>query len=216
MAQQRTKWWIPIFSGVVFAAFAVILIVPASRAVFQGASDAHPYLMGFIKFALLATVGELLSTSLKAHRWAAPVKVPGRFVIWGLIGVWITYMMKIYFSGVTALMATGLLPGGESVFLRALFTSMTMNLTFGPTFMALHKCTDQWLELRAAGEKKAGLRKIMERIDWHGFASFTLLRVVPLFWIPAHTITFLLPSSYQVFMAAALSVALGILLSLRK
>ena len=37
---------------------------------------------------------------------------------------------------------------------------------------------------------------------------------MPLFWIPAHTVTFMLPSEYQVMMAAALSVALGIFLSL--
>ena len=216
MTAHRIRWWIPVFSTAVLAAFAVILLIPASRSGFQNISDTHPYMMGFIKFALLATVGELLSASLKAHWWSAPVKVPGRMVIWGLIGVWITYMMKIYFSGVTALMASGLLPGGESVFLRALFTSMTMNLTFGPTFMAVHKCTDKWLELRAEGEKKPGLKKIIGGIDWHGFVSFTLFRVVPLFWIPAHTITFLLPSSYQVIMAAALSIALGIFLSLKK
>lgn len=217
MSKSIRNLWIPIFSAIVLVSFVVILIVPASREVFSGVSDAHPYIMGFIKFALLATVGELLSTSLRNKRWSAPVKVPVRLLIWGLIGVWITYMMKIFPNGVSALMASGLLPGGDSTFLRALFTSMTMNLTFGPTFMAVHKCTDKWLELRAAnGGKAGGLRPVIEGIDWHGFVTFTLFKTVPLFWIPAHTITFLLPSSYQVIMAAALSVALGIFLSLRK
>lgn len=217
MSKSIRNLWIPIFSTFVLVGFVVILIIPASREVFSGVSDAHPYIMGFIKFALLATVGELLSTSLRNKRWSAPVKVPARLLIWGLIGVWITYMMKIFPNGVSALMASGLLPGGDSTFLRALFTSMTMNLTFGPTFMAVHKCTDKWLELRAAnGGKAGGLRPVIEGIDWHGFVTFTLFKTVPLFWIPAHTITFLLPSSYQVIMAAALSVALGIFLSLRK
>ena len=125
-------------------------------------------------------------------------------------------MMKIYPNGVSALMTSGLLPGENSVFLRALFTSITMNLTFGPTFMAVHKCTDKWLELRAEKKGKVGLRNIITGIDWYGFVSFTLFKTVPLFWIPAHTITFLLPSSYQVIMAASLSVALGIFLSLKK
>ena len=40
------------------------------------------------------------------------------------------------------------------------------------------------------------------------------LKTVPLFWIPMHTVTFLLPAEYQVMMAAALSVALGVILSL--
>ncbi len=53
-------------------------------------------------------------------------------------------------------------------------------------------------------------------MDWHGFVSFTLFKTIPLFWIPAHTLTFLLPPEYQVIAAAALSIALGIILSLRK
>ena len=44
--------------------------------------------------------------------------------------------------------------------------------------------------------------------------GFTILKTVPIFWIPAHTVTFLLPSEYQVITAAALSVALGVILSL--
>lgn len=216
MSKCFNRWWIPLSSAIVIIAFALILIIPVSRNAFQNISDSHPYVMGFIKFGLLATVGELLSTSLRAKCWTAPVYVPARIVIWGIIGIWITYMMKIYPNGVSALMTSGLLPGENSVFLRALFTSITMNLTFGPTFMAVHKCTDKWLELRAEKKGKVGLCNIITGIDWYGFVSFTLFKTVPLFWIPAHTITFLLPSSYQVIMAASLSVALGIFLSLKK
>ena len=216
MSNRLKCLWIPAFSAVIVITFALILIIPASRIALQGVSDTHPYIMGFIKFGLLATVGELISTSLRAKRWSAPVYVPARILIWGIIGVWITYMMKIFPNGVSALMGSGLLPGGDSVFLRALFTSMTMNLTFGPTFMAVHKCTDKWLELRAQKKGRVGLKNIITGIDWYGFVTFTLFKTVPLFWIPAHTITFLLPSSYQVIMAASLSVALGIFLSLKK
>ena len=53
-------------------------------------------------------------------------------------------------------------------------------------------------------------------VDWTKFVSFTLFKTVPLFWIPAHTVTFLLPQEYQVMMAASLSVALGIILNLGK
>ena len=60
----------------------------------------------------------------------------------------------------------------------------------------------------------AGARRVAAAIDWSAFVGFTLLKTVPLFWIPAHTVTFMLPSEYQVMMAAALSVALGVFLSL--
>ena len=95
---------------------------------------------------------------------------------------------------------------------RALYTSVMMNTTFGPTFMAIHKCTDKVLELKAE-KQKAKLDAVIGGIDWTKFVSFTIFKTVPLFWIPAHTVTFLLPSEYQVMMAAALSVALGIILS---
>ena len=82
--------------------------------------------------------------------------------------------------------------------------------------MALHKCSDTYLDIRAAGKRKISLANVIHKVDWEKFASFTLLRTVPLFWIPAHTLTFMLPAEYQVAMAAALSVALGIILNLKR
>ncbi len=200
--------------------FAAILIIPASREVFKTLSNTHPYLMGFAKFALLATAGELLAVRLAKKEWMLPSYVWARFLIWGIIGVWITYMMKIFGAGVGALMASGLLPNPEHAllnsFLKAFFISATMNLSFGPTFMALHKYSDTYLDIRATGKRKITLANVIHKVDWEKFASFTLLKTVPLFWIPAHTITFMLPAEYQVAMAAALSVALGIILNLKR
>lgn len=198
--------------------FAAILVIPASRAVFiQLSSDVKTkYFMGFIKFAVLATAGELLSTRLAKKEWALPPKVIARFVVWGFIGVWITFMMGTFSTAVGA----GILPTGSnpilSKFLKAFYTSVIMNTSFGPTFMAFHKCTDRYLELKAEGVKKPGIKGIVGTVDWSKFVSFTILKTVPLFWIPAHTVTFLLPPEYQVIMAASLSVALGIILNINK
>ena len=200
--------------------FAAILIIPASREVFKTLSNSHPYLMGFVKFAVLATAGELLAMRLAKKEWELPSYVWARFLIWGVIGVWITYMMKIFGAGVGALMASGLLPNPEHAllnsFVKAFMISATMNLSFGPTFMALHKCSDTYLDMRAAGCKKRNVARVVRNVDWKKFATFTILKTVPLFWIPAHTLTFMLPAEYQVAMAAALSVALGIILNLKR
>ena len=91
-----------------------------------------------------------------------------------------------------------------------------MNLTFGPTFMAVHKCSDTYLALRAKNGKGVKLSEVIDAVDWKRFVSFTIFKTVPIFWIPAHTLTFLLPSEYQVTLAALLSVALGIILNLKK
>ena len=61
--------------------------------------------------------------------------------------------------------------------------------------MALHKCSDQLLEQK---KKKAScsLQAVLEAINWQVFVKFTLFKTIPLFWKPAHTITFMLPSNY--------------------
>ena len=224
MANKTVSVWkkILIIAYVILSlgTFAAILIIPASREVFKTLSSTHPYLMGFVKFALLATAGELLAVRLAKKEWLLPSYVWARFLIWGVIGVWITYMMKIFGAGVGALMASGLLPNPQNAllgsFVKAFMISATMNLSFGPTFMALHKCSDTYLDIRATGKGKITLANVIGKVDWDKFASFTLLKTVPLFWIPAHTLTFMLPAEYQVAMAAALSVALGIILNLKR
>ena len=223
MKQSSTLWkkaLIMIYVVLSLVGFAAILIIPASREVFKTLSATHPYLMGFAKFAVLATAGELLAVRLAKKTWTLPSYVWVRFLIWGVIGVWITYMMKIFGAGVDALMTAGLLPAPENAllhtFIKAFFISATMNLSFGPTFMALHKCSDTFLDIRATGKRHISLANVIHKVDWEKFASFTLCKTVPLFWIPAHTVTFMLPSEYQVAMAAALSVALGIILNIKR
>ena len=212
-----------IFVISVFAVLAAVLIIPASREVFEKLSADHPYVMGFIKFALLATSGELIAIRMSSGKFAKPAYLIARIVIWGVIGVWITYMMKIFFLGSGAMMAAGLLPGGTLAadsfgykLIRAFATAATMNLTFGPTFMAVHKCSDTYLALREKNGKGVKLSEVIDAVDWKRFVSFTIFKTVPIFWIPAHTLTFLLPSEYQVMLAALLSVALGIILNFKK
>lgn len=203
------------FSFLVLGIFIAILAVPTSREVFKSLSSAHPFIMGFIKFGLLATVGEILALRLRKKSWDLPVCVWQKALIWGAIGIAITFMMSSYKGAVAAITESGLIPGKNSVFLKALYTSAIMNLSFGPTFMAFHKCTDKWLEL-GAEKKPHKLSDVVGGVDWYGFVSFTLFKTIPLFWIPAHTVTFLLPGEYQVIMAASLSIALGIILSIKK
>ena len=207
----------------VFALFALVLIIPFTREIFEELSSNQPYIMGFIKFGLLATSGELIAIKMASGKFNKPAYLIARMVIWGLIGVWITYMMKIFFLGSGAMMAAGLLPGGKLAvdeigykLIRAFATAATMNLTFGPFFMAVHKCSDTYLALREKNGKGVKLNEVIDTVDWKHFVSFTLFKTVPIFWIPAHTLTFLLPSEYQVMLAALLSVALGVILNLKK
>lgn len=214
------KLWILLYIAFSFLFLAAFISLSILVKPFSDFATAHPYLMGFFKFAFLATAGELLSCRMAKGSWQAPSYVLVRYLIWGVIGIWITYMMKIFGAGVEMLMLGGLLPTVSipwlQTLLRAFFISATMNLCFGPTFMAVHKCSDAYLDLRAERKGRVSLKEVIGAVDFHRFVSFTLFKTIPLFWIPAHTVTFLLPAEFQVMLAACLSVALGIILNLRR
>ena len=216
MTKHSKKFGIVLYTILSICAFAMVLIIPASREVFKSLSAEHPYLMGFAKFALLATAGELIAVRMAKGEWALPALIVPRFIIWGFIGIWITFMMGVYRTAVL----NGVLPvfGNDFVkgLLRAFYISVIMNTTFGPTFMAVHKCSDTYLALREKNGKGVKLSEVIDAVDWKRFVSFTIFKTVPIFWIPAHTLTFLLPAEYQVMLAALLSVALGIILNFKK
>ena len=55
----------------------MILILPSTHSVFMAVTATHLYLMGFIKFAFLATMGELLDLRLVQGDWRKKNKLIG-------------------------------------------------------------------------------------------------------------------------------------------
>ncbi len=203
--------------GAILVAFVTFVVYPATHVLFVDFTTAHPFISGFIKFGLLATMGEMLVVRLSTKQWK---KAPGfiwRVMIWGFLGMVITLIFSVFGSGVESVLKKGLLPGEGITFVSAFFTSLLMNCTFAPTMMAFHRYTDTYLDLKY-GEKvsKPSVSQVVERIDWKGFVNFVIVKTIPFFWIPAHTITFLLPPEYRVLVAAFLSMALGLLLTISK
>jgi hypothetical protein len=198
----------------VLAAVTAFFIIPATNKVFVSLTAAHPYGMGFLKFAILATMGELLARRMGSGKWHRPAGLVWRILIWGLIGVAITFMFSFFSLGAAAMIEKGLLPAGSGwlkKLLQAFYTSAIMNLTFGPVFMAAHRISDTYLDLHAQGNKP-GMKAVLAAIDWLGFLDFVVGKTIPLWWIPAHTVTFLLPGEYRVLVAAYLSIVLGVIL----
>ena len=197
----------------------IFLIYPSTHAAFVTATKNHPYIMGFIKVSILATMGELLAIRIANGDYKKPYGLLYRFIIWGFLGMAFALVFDLFASGVGAAMQKGLLPGDDSKFLFAFFTSSLMNLIFAPTFMALHRITDTYIDLgkgNLGNILKVKISDVVNKIDWNGFIGFVVLKTIPFFWIPAHTITFLLPPEYRVLMASFLSIALGAILSLAK
>jgi hypothetical protein len=203
-------------------AIVILLLYPATHSVFVNVTKAYPYSMGFVKVAILATMGELLAARIVLGVWKSPPGLVWRAIIWGLLGMSFVLIFEIFSAGVASSVKKGLLPAGSGSFANfsmAFFISTIMNLAFAPTMMALHRITDTYLDLAQGKLAKLGdvsLRKVVSQIDWQGFIGFVVVKTIPLFWIPAHTVTFLLPPEYRVLVAAFLSIALGAILAFAK
>jgi len=197
--------------------FVVILIIPVTHKMFVKFTTEHAYLGGFIKFFLLATMGELLAIRIVTGDWNIPKGLLYRAFVWGLLGMAIVLIFSVFAAGIASALANGFLPGGNSQFAFAFFVSFIMNLSFAPTMMAFHRITDTFIDLKYENKKgKVTLSEVIKRIDWDVFVSFVIMKTIPFFWIPAHTITFLLPPEYRVLSAAFLSIALGAILAFAK
>ncbi len=212
MKQQGSFIW----AGLI-ALFAAILVYSPTHQLFIGATSAHPYLMAFIKFAILSIMGEFLAMRLVNGKWQAVKGILPKMLVWGLLGITIVLMFALYTGGIDSAAAKGLIYTGypQIKILRAFYISAIMNLTFGPVFMAAHRITDTWIDAKFSGNK-ISVSQTISTIDWSTFMKFVVGKTIPLFWIPAHTITFLLPDQYKVIFAASLSILLGLILTFAK
>ena len=208
---------------VVIVLLTLIVVIQGSRVVFEQLTSDYPYLMGFIKTAILASMGELLVNRIKNGSYFSEKGIVLKFFVWGFLGMIFVLIFKVFASGVVSAQQSGLLPLMEASFfsslLTALLISTIMNIFFAPTFMLLHRITDGYIFLSEGSLVKmrhVKLNDVIERINFKTFIGFVVLKTIPLFWIPAHTITFMLPENYRVLMAAYLSIALGIILTVSK
>lgn len=219
-------------SDILFIIAVAVLLTPffVSDAVFgtyKNANATHPYVMAFVKFMLLSSVGEMLGLRIKegVYTYKGYGMLP-RAIVWGFLGVLIAFAMNIFKAGTPVLLQSlgindaCLAMQGEFTWtklLGAFCISTAMNTFFAPMFMTVHKVTDTHI-LACGGKLKALVTpiefgKILSEINWKVQWGFVFKKTLPLFWIPAHTITFLLPGEYQVLFAASLSIVLGVLLS---
>ncbi len=94
-----------------------------------------------------------------------------------------------------------------------------MNLIFSPFLMVIHKISDLHImensgSLSACLSSPLNFGKRLVNLDWNLMWSFLFKKTIPLFWVPAHTITFMLAPEYRVLFAAMHGVMLGVLMSL--
>jgi len=192
-----------------------------------GFNKAHGMIMSFVKFALLATLGEVIGLRIKTGTYYQPgFGVLPRAIVWGFLGLTIKLAFVIFAVGTPAFLAymgmsdaPMLMKQGFSMdkLIVAFSISAAMNLIYAPVMMTLHKITDMHI-LENGGTVKGFFKPILfgkhfVNLDWNVQWNFIFKKTIPFFWIPAHTFTFLLPPDFQVLFAALLGIALGTILA---
>ena len=209
--------------GIIIILITSIIMIPETRSIFESLTTSYPYLMGFIKTAILASMGERLVIRIKTGYYFHDQGIIAKAIVWGLLGMVFVLIFKVFAKGVEASQTARLLPvitnpQWAALLLTAFLTSLLMNLFFAPTFMMLHRVTDGYINQAEGNIKRLftiQFKDVIKHIDFNYFFSFVIFKTIPFFWIPAHTITFLLPENYRVLMAAYLSIMLGLLLTLK-
>ncbi|PIE84270.1 MAG: hypothetical protein CSA07_02715 [Bacteroidia bacterium] len=217
--------------GVIILALAFIslfaLVEPVQEA-YDWLNGQHGMVAAFLKFALLATFGEMLAARIRSGQYVPPgFGLLPRAVVWGILGLTVKLAFVIFATGVPTFLAyLGLAeatealagPMGPQRVLVALAVSAVMNTVYAPVMMLTHKITDmhiaEWQGGMGALTHRIHVVDILrERIDWKVQWNFVFAKTIPLFWIPAHTISFLLPADMRTLFAAVLSIALGLILA---
>lgn len=218
-----------LFAIVMLAIFLPFFLSPELYGWYKGFNAEHSMIMAFIKFALLSTLGEMLGCRITTGNYTSPTfGVMPRMVVWGLLGMAISMAMSVFAAGIPAFITS---MGGEHLmaqfategiswgkFVVALSISVMMNTFFAPVFMTFHKITDAHIA-ECGGSLKAlvtpiPMQRLIKGVNWDVQWGFIFKKTIPLFWYPAHTITFMLPGELRVLFAALLGVALGVILAI--
>ncbi len=216
-----------LFLCVTLALFVPFFVSDELYGAYREFNSSHGMLASFFKFAVLSTLGELLGLRISSGSYYRKgFGVMPRAFVWGIFGMAINMAFVIFSTGIPAFAGylgvenpAGIMSGNISVGKVALAfaVSVAMNSIFAPVFMTLHKITDT--HILATGGTMRGLfspipmGEILQNINWKVQWGFVFKKTIPLFWFPAHTVTFLLPEDMRVIFAALLGVVLGLILA---
>ncbi|HDT11907.1 MAG TPA: hypothetical protein ENN58_04130 [bacterium] len=217
-----------VFTGIVVLFLLPFFVCPEVYEAYSNFNASNGMIMSFIKFAVLATLGEVIGLRIKTgNYYRKGFGIVPRAIVWGLLGLGINAAFIIFSSGTPVFLAyLGFDVSAETIKTTAfsgtkLFTafsiSLFLNLIFAPVFMTVHRITDVHIETTGGTLKgffsPIPFGKHFKELNWEVQWNFVFKKTIPLFWIPAHTITFMLPQNYRVLFAAALGIVLGVFLA---
>jgi hypothetical protein len=217
-----------LFIVLVIAIIGFLFIWKPALEAYTSFNKNHGLVSSFIKFGVLATLGEMIGLRIRTgNYYRKTFGVLPKAIIWGFIGLTIKMAFVIFSSGTpqflqylgfTDAMASMNTSFSGSKLFVAFAISTAMNVIYAPVMMTFHKITD--MHIAQYNGKLTSLVKPIDfssnfkNIDWKVQWNFVFKKTIPIFWIPAHTLTFLLPPDFQVLFAALLSLVLGLILAI--
>lgn len=206
--------WSDLLAIIYILAIAAFLVFKMQ--LFIHLTKSHPFYMGFIKFALLATFGECLKMRLGSRKKWIPKRLFFKFILWGIFGIWITWIFTYAYAGFMSIVSAHLwfdantfTHGILAKIIIAFSISLWVNVLsgFAPSMMFTH----YWLDEVIVNKCFFWPWQLFGERDTEKWGKTTIKSLFN-FWIPAHTITFLLAPEFRVLSAAILGVALGFIL----
>ncbi len=141
-----------IFIIIYVGIFLPIVLSSKAYAVYAAFSSEWAFTASFFKFAILATMGEMLGMRIRTGKYYADdFGLIPRAIVWGFLGMFTKAAFMIFSGGVPAIamhagmqdpssiMAGGL--GGQKILL-AFLISLFLNIIYAPVLMLTHKVTD--------------------------------------------------------------------------
>ncbi len=206
---------------------------------YKDANALHPYVLSYIKFALLATLGEVIGLRIREGVYNRKgFGILPRAFVWGFLGILIKMGFTIFGSGAPVMLASMGVEfpaqfGGTGGILKhsilettswlhvlaAFSVSTTLNFFFAPFFMTLHKITDEHINNTGGSFWKfistpMPFGHYMQTLNWGVMWNFVFKKTIILFWIPAQTVTFMLNPEYRILFAAFLGIVLGVFMAI--
>ncbi len=96
--------------GILLCIIIFFMVSPYTGNIYKEIVSDYPYLVGFIKFFILATMGELLANRIIFNKWEKTKGMIYKAIMWGFYGMLITLMFQVFAGGVEVSIANGYLP----------------------------------------------------------------------------------------------------------
>jgi hypothetical protein len=163
------------------------------------------YAMGYLKLFFLGTLGELIKLRLATGSWRLD-KLLQRALVWGLFGMWFTAAFPAFAGATEVLIQKGLWFDG----FKPLSMSLAINIFggFALFMMVVHEYFNYLIKNNWTNWSLVSFSRDINREFVFAFLPKTLI-----FWVIAHTFTFMMPPEWRVLMAAVLAIVLGFFLS---